>query len=199
MEKIQKVNENLIKRGFKSCVVQTLDEAKNTALKIIGEGSVGIGGSVTVQQLGLYDSLTSQGNAVYWHWKDGGQVRYKAMTADYYICSANALTEDGCPILIDGNGNRIAALSFGPQNAILIIGKNKIVKDKEEGLNRIKSGECSGKNGVRLGLKTPCAVVGKCADCNSPQRMCSVTALFERPSGGLKNVYVLLVNQDLGY
>jgi hypothetical protein len=199
MEKIQIVNKNLIKRGFKSCVVETCEEAKAEALKIIGDGSVGIGGCVTVQQLGLYDALVSNGNPVFWHWKGGPAMKRKAMCADFYICSANALTEDGCPILIDGSGNRIAALSFGPQNAILIIGKNKIVADREAGLARIKSGECSGKNGARLGLNTPCAVAGKCTDCASLKRMCAVTAIFERPSGGLSNVYVILVNQDLGY
>jgi L-lactate utilization protein LutC len=199
MEKIELVNANLLKRGFKSCIVANAEQAKQKALSIIGKGSVGFGGSVTINEIGLYDALIANGNEVFWHWKGGSDMRKKAMFANYYVCSANALTEDGCPVLIDGSGNRVAALSFGPDNAVLIIGKNKIVDDLSSAIARIKSGECSGKNGIRLGFKTPCAVSGKCADCNMPQRMCSVTAIYERPSKGLQNVYVILVDCNLGY
>lgn len=196
---IYALKAKLEENKFKCFVAEDAAEACEKALSLIGDGSVGIGGSVTVQQLGIYDKLVKNGNEVYWHWQGGPEMRRKAMCADYYLCSANAVTEDGCIILTDGSGNRIAALSFGPKNGIVIVGTNKIVKDKEEGISRIKSGECSGKNGVRLGLKTPCAVVGKCTDCKSEQRMCSVTAFFERPSKGLDNVYVILVSQPLGY
>jgi hypothetical protein len=199
MENIKIVNDNLIKRGFKSQIAASAEEAKKLALSIIGNGSVGIGGSVTVGELGLYDELTSNGNEVFWHWKGGGEIRKKAMLANYYLCSANAVTEDGRLILIDGSGNRVAALSYGPDNAVVIVGKNKIVKDVPSGIVRIKSAECSGRNGQRLGLKTPCAVSGECNDCKSPQRMCSVTAVFERPSKGLNSVYVILVDDVLGY
>jgi L-lactate utilization protein LutC len=193
------LSKKLEANGFKCLVAEDEEDACGKALSLIGGGSVGIGGSVTVQQIGLYERLLENGNAVYWHWKSGPQAKKQAMVADYYVCSANAVTEDGCIMLTDGSGNRVAALSFGPKNGIVIIGNNKIVKDWKEGFNRIKSGECSGKNGVRLGLKTPCAVSGSCNDCRSPQRMCSVTALFERPSSGLENVYVILVNKPLGY
>jgi L-lactate utilization protein LutC len=199
MAELNDVCERLNKVGFKSFVVKNGEEAKALCLKLIGNGSVGFGGSMTVQGLGLYDALSANGNELYWHWKGGPDMRRKAMFADYYLCSANALTEDGVIIEIDGSGNRVAALSFGPKNAILIVGKNKIVKDKDAGVARIKSAECSGRNGKRMNLPTPCAVAGKCSDCNMPQRMCSVTAFFERPSKGLENVYVILVDEVLGY
>lgn len=199
MATIEQVNANLIKRGFKSVIAQTAEQATALALEIIGDGSVGFGGSVTLQRLNLYDSLVSRGNEVYWHWKNGAEDKRKSLCADWYACSANAVTEDGVIIETDGSGNRIACLSFGPENALLIIGKNKIVKDCAEGVARIKSGECAGLNAKRLGISTPCAADGKCRDCSSPHRMCSVTAFFERPSKGLNSVCVILVNEELGY
>lgn len=199
MDRLKEVSENLAKRGFIVHVVHSAEEAQSLALSLIGDGSVGIGGSVTVRQLGLYEALTARGNRVYWHWQGGADERYRAMGAQWYVCSANAVTEDGCLVLTDGGGNRVAALSFGPQNALVVVGRNKIAADLPSAVKRIKSGECAGRNGVRLGLKTPCAMTGQCADCDSPQRMCSVTAVFERPTKGLKSVHVVLVGCDLGY
>lgn len=165
---------------------------------MIGSRSVGIGGSLTVEQLGLYEALRQRGNTVYWHWKDGVEAKSGAATAEFYVCSANAVTRDGIIVLTDGSGNRISALAFGPQNALIIVGRNKIVADVGAAFARIRSAECAGANAKRLGLSTPCADLGKCDDCASPQRICSVTALFERPSGGLKNTYVIVVDGDLG-
>lgn len=199
MEILEKVNRKLNARGFKSRIVKTAREACRVALDLIGDGSVGFGGSVTLAQTGLPESLTEHGNTLYWHWKDGPEMRRKALLADFFVCSANAVTEDGVVFQTDGTGNRIAALCFGPENVIMIVGRNKIVKGSKEAMERIKSGICAGENGRRLGLSTPCATAGVCADCNSPQRMCSVTAAFERASKGIANTYVILVDEDLGY
>lgn len=199
MENIEIVNNKLNAHGFKSTVVRTGVEAKTLALQIIGKGSVGFGGSVTLGQIGLPESLIEQGNILYWPWKDGPEMRTKAMNAEFFLCSANAVTEDGKIIQTDGTGNRVAALCYGPENVIMIIGKNKIVRDRRAGEARVKSLICAGKNGKRLGLNTPCASVGMCTDCTSPQRMCSVTAVFERAPKGVKNTYVILVDEELGY
>lgn len=198
METLEYVNGQLNSRGFKSCVADSASSALRIALGIIGSQSVGIGGSLTVEQTGLYEALRQNGNAVYWHWKDGAAAKLNAAAADFYVCSANAVTRDGIIVLTDGSGNRISALAFGPKNAILIVGRNKIVADAEAAFARIRSSECAGANARRLGLSTPCADLGKCDDCSSPQRICSVTALFERPSGGLKNTYIIIVDEDLG-
>ena len=144
------------------------------------------------------DELEANGNTLYTHWKDGPAAKRKAVVADYYICSANALTEDGVIVLTDGSGNRVSALSFGPSNAIVIVGKNKIVADKTAAEARIKSGACAGANAKRLGFDLPC-VDGECTDCASPKRICAVTAYFEKPSSGLENTYVILVGQTFGY
>lgn len=199
MEKLYKVNQKLIARGFDCRVVENAQQARDAAASIIGDGSVGFGGSVTVTQIGLPDKLIENGNELFWHWKDGSAMRDKALGADFFVCSANALTEDGEIIQVDGTGNRVAALCYGPKNVIMIIGKNKLVKDRAEGEKRIKSAACAGKNGNRMGLDTPCAVAGVCTDCASPRRMCSVTAVFERAPRGFKNAYVILVNEELGY
>ena len=198
MENLEYINERLNRRGFKSCVVPDVSSALGEALKIIGSGSVGIGCSLTVQELELYENLKKQGNTVYWHWKDGASAKREAAVADFYVCSANAITREGVIALTDGSGNRISALSFGPRNAILIIGKNKIVADEREAVMRIRSAECAGANAKRLGLHTPCAEFGQCDDCASPERICSVTAFFERPSNGLENAYVILADCNLG-
>lgn len=198
MEDIKHVNKSLSRRGFKSCMVPDGQSALGTALGIIGGGSVGIGGSLTVKELGLYEALKERGNAVYWHWTDGAAAKARAAAADYYVCSANAVTRDGVIALTDGSGNRIAALSSGPRNAILVIGSNKIVADGREAFMRMRSAGCAGANAKRLGLHTPCAEYGECDDCASPERICSVTAFFERPSKGLENTYVILVDRNMG-
>ncbi len=198
MENLEFVNQNLNRRGFKSCIVPGAHEALTTALGIIGSCSVGIGGSLSVEQIKLYDELKQRGNAVFWHWRDGAAAKIQAARADFYVCSANAVTADGIIFLTDGSGNRISALSFGPKNAILIIGKNKVVGDGREAVMRIRSAECAGANAKRLGLYTPCADLGECDDCASPERICRVTAFFERPSNGLENTYVILADCNLG-
>ncbi len=195
---LDEVCQNLVRRGFKARVVADGDEAMLAAAGIIGKGSVGIGGSLTVKECGLAEELKARGNKVFWHWLDGPEARRAALSADFYVCSANALTADGVIALTDGSGNRVAALSFGPRNAILIIGKNKIVADEREAVMRIRSAECAGANAKRLGLHTPCADLGRCDDCASPDRICSVTAFFERPAKGLENTYVLLVDRNMG-
>lgn len=198
MENLELVNTNLIRRGFKSRVVADGQDALAAALELIGDCTVGIGGSLTVKEIGLYEKLKERGNVVYWHWTDGPQARQQALSAQFYVCSANALTEDGVPVLTDGSGNRVAALSHGPRNALLIVGRNKIVADEREAVMRIRSAECAGANAKRLGLHTPCAEFGRCDDCASPERICGVTAFFERPSKGLENTYVILVDRPLG-
>ncbi len=195
---LELVSTNLSRRGFICRTAADGQEAVLAALGIIGSGSVGIGGSLSVKEIGLAEELKKRGNAVYWHWTDGAAAKEQASRAQYYVCSANAVTQSGIIFLTDGSGNRISALSYGPENAVLIIGKNKIVADEREAFMRIRSAECAGANARRLGLHTPCAEFGQCDDCTSPERICSVTAYFERPSKGLKNTYVILVDRPLG-
>ena len=203
MDRLQKTSENLSKHGFLVQVLESAAQAKEEALKLIGEKSVGFGGSMTVNQMGIYDVLLEKGNSVYWHWKapskDALPAIFKgAREADVYITSTNDIMENGSLLNIDGNGNREMGMFNGPKTVIVIAGENKLAGDYEDALARIKREACP-KNGQRLNLKTPCALTGKCTDCNSPDRMCKVTALLERPSGMAPNVHILLVKEALGY
>lgn len=200
MEKLQKTIDSLNKNGFKARLFETADEAKTAAIELIGSSSVGFGGSVTIDSLGIYEALAANGNAVYWHWKsdDKTAMRKSAMSADFYLSSSNAVTEAGKLVNIDGHGNRVAAMFYGPQKVLIIAGRNKIAPDTDAAIARIKKYAC-GPNAARLGIKTPCAVTNTCIDCDSPNRICRVTSIIDRPMVGGHEVTVYLVNQDLGY
>ncbi len=188
-------------RRFLPEVFDTAQEAKAAALKIIGSKSVGIGGSATVRDLGLAETLQANGNEVYWHWlaaKEAKQAaRDKALAADVYMCSSNALTADGRLVNIDGTGNRAAGLIYGPHEVVVILGKNKIAGSLDEAIERIKRDACP-QNARRLGLDTPCAKTGQCYDCRTEARMCNVTFILEAPTRPVNAFHVLIVKEDLG-
>lgn len=203
MSHIEQAAQSLKKNGFQVQICKNAEAAKEAALALIAEGaSVGFGGSVTVRDLGLYETLQQAGHPVYWHWKckkeDVPAVHEAAQKADVYLCSANAVLKTGALLNIDGTGNRVASLIYGPKRVIVIAGENKICENYEDGLERIKREACP-PNARRLGLQVPCATTNHCSDCNSPQRMCHVTALLERPMNAVKDVHVLLVEESLGY
>ena len=189
-------------RGFKAERFATGAEAKARALEIIGGRSVGIGGSATVRDLLLYETLKEQGNEVYWHWKvekaEKKAERRRACAADVYISSANAILTDGRLVNIDGTGNRVAGLIYGPGTVIVLAGRNKIVEGGlDDAVERIKRCTCP-KNAQRQNFDTPCANTGKCADCRKPDRMCCVTTVHETPIKGQEAFYVLLFDEEMG-
>lgn len=196
----EQVKAALEKRNYAVRVFATGQEAKEYVLsQVEGGQSVGIGGSITVKDLALDQALAEKGCPIHWHWtaqdKDGAHV--DAAVADVYLTSANALTEDGLLINIDGHGNRVAATLHGPAKVWFIIGKNKLAKDYAAGMEHIKTVSCPA-NARRLGLKTPCAQLGYCTDCSSPQRMCNATVILERAMSS-HPTEILLVEEDLGY
>lgn len=192
---------NMKHRNFIVHTAESADSAAKIVLQIIGERSVGIGGSITVKQLGLYDALRARGNEVHWHWEapngDASLERKKAIESDVYLCSANALLEDGRIVEIDGTGNRVCGLLYGPPAVILVVGRQKICSDLESAISRIKTDNCP-FNARRLGLSTPCAITGKCADCRTAARMCNATVIIEWPMRIHKEFHVVLVDEDLG-
>ncbi len=203
MRNIEQTAENLKKHGFQVQICKDSQAAKQAALALIdAEASIGFGGSVTIRDIGLYETLQEAGHPVYWHWKCEKEeipaVHTAAQKADVYLCSANAVLETGALLNIDGTGNRVSSLIYGPKRVIVIAGENKICKNYEDGLDRIKREACP-QNARRLGLSVPCATTNRCSDCNSPQRMCHITTLLERPTNAVKDVYVLLVEESLGY
>ena len=178
------VKKNLESKRFRVSTFATAEEAADYLDRSIDGVSVGIGGSVTAEQMGLYEKLSGH-NRVFWHWRpeSAEDPRREAMTADMYITSVNGMAETGELINIDGNGNRVAS-SLAPTY--------------EEALWRARN-IAAPKNAQRLGRKTPCAVHGdRCYDCKSPERICrGLVVLWEAVAN--MEMEVVLIDQDLGY
>jgi len=203
-ERLQHCAKVLQKKGFAVSYCDNRTKAVAYIMKKIPtSSSVGIGGSVTVRELGLIDKLTKRGNRVIHHWRKGltktasREIRQKEGHADYYLCSANAITMEGDIINIDGIGNRVAHMMYGPKNVIIVTGHNKIVLTVDEGIKRSK--DIAGvMNARRVEVKTPCAKTGICTDCQSPERICRVVTIMQyRP--WQTNIEIVLVNEHLGF
>lgn len=196
MADFTKVEQALRQRGYTVHVFETGAEAADYLNGAIDGVSVGIGGSVTVQQLGLYDRL-AQHNQVYWHWQGGPEQRDKAAGADVYLTSANGLAETGEILNIDGAGNRVASTLYGHKKVYFVIGANKLAPTRDEALWRARN-IAAPRNAQRLGKKTPCAVKGdKCYDCKGPDRICRGLVELWGPMMGMETE-VILVGEDLG-
>jgi hypothetical protein len=197
------VNKELFEKlGYYVNQFETADEARSYLSESIQSVTVGIGGSVTVDQLGLYD-LLKENNEVFWHWrvpegKNANDVRLSALNTDVYISSVNAIAATGEVINIDGAGNRIASMLYGHKKVYLIVGKNKLAPNFFSALYRARN-IAAPLNAKRLGAKTPCAVNGdRCFDCQSPGRICrGVSVLWRAPTGS--KYEIVFINQDLGY
>ena len=158
--------------------------------------TVGIGGSMTVKEMGLYPRLAAH-NQVVWHW-EGGALRDAVLT-DVYITSANALAETGEIVNIDGCGNRVTGTIYGPQRVFLVVGKNKIASDLNGAIDRARN-IAAPLNARRLKRNTPCAKGElRCYDCRSREKVCGVMTVFFMPPTSIREFHVLLVNEDLGY
>ena len=194
----QALRKNQMEAYCVDCAADVLPLLKT----LIAPGTcVSMGGSVSLQECGVpaflrtgdYEFLDREavtGDAV-------GELYRKAFFADYYLSSANAVTEQGEIFNVDGNGNRVAALAFGPQNVILVVGCNKIVEDLHEAHRRLRH-LAAPANTKRLNRNTPCAKTGTCADCRSPERICCTYTVqrFSKTPGRIK---VILVAEPLGY
>ena len=192
----ENVKKNLEARGFSVVTFSTASEAAAYLDGAIDGADVGIGGSMTVQQMGLHEKLAAH-NEVHWHWTDGPEARAEAARADVYITSANGLAETGEIINIDGAGNRVASTLYGHRRVYFIIGKNKLAPTYDEALRRARN-IAAPKNAQRLGKKTPCAVKGdRCYDCKSPERICRGLVVLWGPSIGVE-MEIVLVDEDLG-
>ena len=190
------VKKNLEARGFSVSTFSTAAEAAAYLDSAIDGTTVGIGGSMTVQQMGLHEKLAAH-NEVHWHWTDGPEARAKAAHADVYITSANGLTENSEVINVDGAGNRVASTLYGHKRVYFIIGRNKLAPTYDEALWRARN-IAAPKNAQRLGKKTPCAVKGdRCYDCKSPDRICRGLVVLWGPSMGVETE-IVLVDEDLG-
>ncbi len=194
-----KVSENLKARGYAVQCFATAREAADYLNGAIDGVSVGFGGSMTLEQMGLFERLSGHNRAL-WHWREGTaeDPRKEALTADVYVTSVNGMDEDGDLINIDGAGNRVAATLFGHRKVYFVVGRNKLAPTYEEALWRARNISAP-KNAQRLQRKTPCAAKGdKCYDCKSPERICRGLVVLWKPMMGME-AEVVLVDEDLGY
>ena len=203
-ERIKKTIESLRAHAFPVEYVAGKKEAAELVLKYIpADAAVGVGGSLTIRDLGLIEALTKRGHTVYDHSAEGLApqealaTRIKQMTCDCFLCSVNAIARTGELVSIDGVGNRINAMNFGPKKVIIVAGINKIADDLPKALERVRN-VAAPQNARRLGLVLPCAKTGRCEDCNSPQRICrSILIMERRPL--LTDITIVLVHEELGY
>lgn len=196
MADLETLRKNLESNGFAVSCFATAAEACDYLDKKLDGKTVGHGGSVTLQEMGLLDRLESHA-VLYRH--QPGNIPAGAWTAQAYLCSVNGLAETGEIVNIDGTCNRVASTLFGHEELYLVVGKNKIAPDYDAALWRARN-IAAPLNAKRLGRKTPCAVKGdKCYHCNSPERICrGLTVLWKKPFG-IQRAEVVLVDQNLGY
>lgn len=193
-----KIRKNFERHGFTTQLFATKEDACCYLDEHLHNQTIGFGGSETLKEMGLFEVL-QQSNVVIWHNRvPGFSVRRIANCAETYITSANAITETGEIVNIDGTGNRVAMTSFGPKICYYIVGKNKITATVGEAYSRCKN-IAAPLNAKRLGVKTPCAVRGdKCYDCNSPDRICRIISVIERVPFGMKSE-MIFIDEDLGF
>lgn len=199
---LKNVKEALLKNKFNCEIFQERDTLINYVVSLIGEGKrIGLGGSMTVKELGLVDILSKK-NTIFTHkpemnYQERRKTWLNAIDSDFYLVSPQAITLDGKLIFIDGTGNRTAAVNWGPKHIIAISGINKVVKDLDEGLWRIRNISAI-RNNIRLGKRTPCVITGKCEDCFSDDRICNILTILYKKSR-VTDITVCLLNEDIGY
>jgi len=206
-KKIERTLAALRKNGFDVMYIPNKKEVVAKVLELIPSNAlVGVGGSVTVRELGLLEILKSHRNRIADHWEalhkklaseEVMKVRKLLLNSDVLLTSTNAVTEKGHLVNIDHAGQRVAAMIFGPKKVIIVAGVNKIVRDVNEALERIKN-VAAPMNAKRLNKKVPCTVTGICSDCDSQDRICNVTTIIERRPVHT-DISVILVGEMLGY
>lgn len=203
-QKVARTIENLKRNQMNGYYVEDAEALKSLVKDMLKAGeTVSVGGSQTLFETGLFDLLKS-GDYNYLDRYAEGITPEETQTlfrnvffADTYISSTNALTETGELYNVDGSGNRVAAITFGPKRVIIIAGINKIVKDVDAAYQRNRQ-YAAPANCNRLSLKTPCTIVGECSDCKSPDRICNafVRTGYQRDQN---RIHVIIVGQNLGY
>ncbi len=195
--------ENLKRRGFVIHTFETAEAMADFLVSAVGEEqSVGFGGSMTLcRDLQIYQRLREKNPNVWYHGVPGDlpreEIFRRAHSADVYMLSANAISADGAILNIDGSGNRLAALMFGPKTVYMAVSESKFCPDRESAMTRVKTVACP-QNTRRLGKKTPCAMTDKCADCMSPDRICSYTLWMDWAPKG-REFHICVCPGELGF
>ncbi|MDW7674648.1 MAG: lactate utilization protein [Bacillota bacterium] len=200
----EKVVNALKKNHFDAVYFSNKEEAAEHVLGFISPGNtVGIGGSATITELKLIEKAVEKGAEILNHNAPGlspaevMDIRRKQLLSDVFLCSSNAITRDGVLVNIDGVGNRVSAITFGPKKVAIVVGTNKICKDVHSALERIRA-IASPINNKRLGTANPCVKTGYCSDCQGETRICNAYSIIKkRPR--LTDITVVVVGESLGF
>ncbi|NLB17390.1 MAG: lactate utilization protein [Syntrophomonadaceae bacterium] len=203
-QRCRKTVKSLQHNGFEAVYCVNKEEAYKD---IIGEArnadSIGLGGSMTLEELQLMPELTAMGKELLRRDLPGltpheqEAMRHRQLACDLFLTSTNAVTLAGQLVNVDGIGNRVGAMTFGPKKVLVVVGRNKIAEDLHAALKRIKA-IAAPANARRLNKNLPCAIAGFCSDCNSPERICRATVILDHmPSRS--NIKIIMVNEEMGY
>jgi len=201
----KKTLKALAENNISGCYVETAEDARNKVMSLIPSGSkVGYGGSLTLDQIGIKEILR-KGDYNFIDFQrpginddDKNRLCRECLLADIFLMSSNALTIEGQLVNIDGTGNRVAALIFGPSKVIVVAGVNKIVPDVDAAIHRIRN-YITPIHARRRDKQLPCAKTGNCVDCHAPDRSCSALVIIEHQKLKYKErIMVIIVGQELG-
>jgi hypothetical protein len=206
--KLTGIKETLEENNFAVWLADSAKQAKklfwDEVFKPLKPASVSFGGSLTVQEVGVYQELKQRNDLQVIDTYDTSasteeflERRRQALLVDLFVTSTNSLTKEGHLVNLDGLGNRVAALTFGPRHVALFVSRNKVVADLDEAISRTKE-FAAPVNAVRLNRQTPCTKTMQCEDCKSPERICNTWTITEK-SNPPQRVKIILINQDLGY
>lgn len=206
--RLEQVSVALRKNNFAVHVVEDSAQAKDLVLGTLipesGAKSAAFGGSMTLADTGIYAGVKSLSGLEVLDTYDKTlppaemiELRRKALLVDLFLMGTNAVTEQGTLVNLDGTGNRVAALTFGPKKVIIVVGRNKLCTDEYDAMERVRE-LAAPVNAIRLSRKTPCAKTLRCEDCSSPERICN-TWVITKKSSIEGRITVVLVNQDLGF
>lgn len=196
----EKTIAGLKSRNMEGYYAASKEDALKKALELIPEGSsISMGGAMSVHEIGLSDAL-KEGNYNFIDrdaYEDKREAMLLAYDADFFLASANAMTDDGIIVNVDGNSNRVSAIAQGPKHVLFIVGMNKVCSDLDAAMKRARN-VAAPINAQRFGLDTPCSKKGACFDCKSPDTICCQILItrFSRHPG---RISVILVNDNLGF
>ncbi|SMC21917.1 Uncharacterised ACR, YkgG family COG1556 [Clostridium acidisoli DSM 12555] len=202
--KAKKIVETLNKKHFKASYADTLEDAKSALLSMITEGSsVAIGGSDTLNQMGIVDILRNGNYNFFDRYQklpfnpDIVEIHRKSLTADYLITGTNAITKNGELVNTDCTGNRVAPMIFGPRNVIIVAGVNKIVDNIDSAFKRIR--DIAPMNSKRIKHETPCVETGYCVDCDCKKRICNFTTIIHNGIKFEGRIKIIIIADEIGY
>ena len=198
-----RIIKNLERRHIKGYYCATSKEAVELVVKLVGDGnSVTWGGTMTVRDMGIPAALHANKTLTVYDRdlaatrEEAQDIYRKAFSCNYYLSSVNAMSEDGQIVNVDGTGNRVAAITFGPDHVIFVVGINKITQDVESAVKRARS-TAAPINTARFDIETPCKIDGVCHNCNSADCICNYIHILRNSPKGRHQV--VIVGENLGY